>query len=664
MSDIENELEVTQNEWRLTETETMSFTNVNMKLIPWVVQAFFVLIFAIAAQAQPYITPYQPGGWSDKIIVTTNPNSTIDTSPLYTTNEIYVDWSVINSGNAAATTAFDIDLYTNSVYLTSWSFGGLPQGSYGYVADPGFDVGQFPAGTNTVEIVADPTEVYDNPPSTYTKTFIVLAPVLPNLSTPVLTSPANGSTSQSTSPVFAWSAVSNAASYEIIVATNAADLPANTNATSGGASVIINASVTNTTYTPVNPLDPGTTYYWQVNARYLTEGGPWSSIWNYTTANPPPGLTILPVWDSTITSDPQAATIESTIRAAIAVYQSEFSDPITISITFKEMSSGLGESSWSYYSFSYSAYRAALVAVATTPDDSTALAHLPVQTDNPVNNNTSLNVKTTLAWVLGLNPGTSGENVGTVYLNTGSMNLSAAQTDSSKFSLYSTVSHEIDEVLATGSALDEVNNGENTPTGPVLPEDLFRYDGSGDRSYTTSSSATAYFSLDATNDLAQFNQVGSGDYGDWYSYYGGQVPQVQDAFATPDTSPNLGVELRVLDVLGYHLVSPVPAPTFVSETRSGNTINLVWTAVSGASYQLLDSTNLNLSAWNNLGDRITASSSTAAYADTIGSSQRRFYRVEVVSGSSPNIEFNRSQVVMPPTGWGTNVLNPQSIGNP
>src|SRR5580693_10295605 len=56
-------------------------------------------------------------------------------------------------------------------------------------------------------------------------------------------------------------------------------------------------------------------------------------------------------------------------------------------------------------------------------------------------------------------------------------------------------------------------------------------------------------------DLAQFNQVGSGDYGDWYSYYGGVVPQVQDAFSPPGTNPNLGVALRALDVLGYHLVS-------------------------------------------------------------------------------------------------------------
>jgi hypothetical protein len=623
----------------------------------WTILAFFILIFAIAARAQPYITPYQPSGWSDKVVVTTDPNSTTDTSTIYSTNEVYVDWAVINSGNATANTTFYVDLYTNSVYVTSWSVSGLPPDYYEYVADPGFDAGQFPAGVNTIELVADATDVYETPPSTYTKTFTVFAPTLPNLSAPVLTTPTNGSTNQSTSPVFTWSAVSNAASYEIIVATNAADLPVNTNATSGGASVIIDASTTNTTYTPVNPLDPGTKYYWEVNARFASEGGPWSSIWSFTTANPPPGLTIIPVFDSTITSDPQAATIEATIRAAIAVYQSNFSDPITVSITFKEMNSGLGESEWSYYTFSYSAYRAALAAAATTVDDSTALAHLPVQADNPVNGNANVYVKTALAYDLGLNSGTSGENVGTVLLYTAIMNLSDAQTNPNNYSLFSTASHEIDEVLASGSALDQVNDGGNTATGPIFPEDLFRYD-AGARSYTTSVSATSYFSIDGTNDLAQFNQVGSGDYGDWYSYYGGVVPEVQDAFATPGTSPNLGVELRVLDVLGYHRVVQVPTPEFVSETRSGNSLMLVWTAVSGIGYQVQDSTNLTSSVWNNIGSSITASSSTASYTDTIGPSQLRFYRVEVLSSSGQNVEFNRSQVVTPPTGWGTNVFNP------
>ncbi|HSY43008.1 MAG TPA: hypothetical protein VK811_03800, partial [Candidatus Acidoferrum sp.] len=138
----------------------------------------------------------------------------------------------------------------------------------------------------------------------------------------------------------------------------------------------------------------------------------------------------------------------------------------------------------------------------------------------------------------------------------------------------------------------------------------------------------------------------------------GQIPEVQDAFATPGASPNLGVELRVLDVLGYHLVTAEPVPDFVSVTRSGNTINLVWTAVSGDSYQLLYSTNLLSSVWNTLGSSITASNTNASYADTIGANQQRFYRVELLSGSSPALRFNRSQVVTPPTGWGTNVFNP------
>ena len=57
------------------------------------------------------------------------------------------------------------------------------------------------------------------------------------------------------------------------------------------------------------------------------------------------GLTIIPTFDSTITSDPNAATIEATINTAIATIQSMFSDPITVNITFKKMTSGLGQSS-------------------------------------------------------------------------------------------------------------------------------------------------------------------------------------------------------------------------------------------------------------------------------------------------------------------------------
>src|SRR5580704_2543730 len=130
----------------------------NKKTVSWLrgVLAIFILIFAVTTHASPYITPYTPSGWSSPVVVTTNPSSITNTPTIYTTNEIYVDWSVINESNANANSTFYVDLYTNSVYMTSWTInGGLPGHSYTYVT--GFGPLQFPTGTNTVELVADAT---------------------------------------------------------------------------------------------------------------------------------------------------------------------------------------------------------------------------------------------------------------------------------------------------------------------------------------------------------------------------------------------------------------------------------------------------------------------------------------------------------------------------
>src|SRR6266550_345451 len=56
------------------------------------------------------------------------------------------------------------------------------------------------------------------------------------------------------------------------------------------------------------------------------------------------GLIINPTYDSSITSDPNAAAIEATIQTAINTYQSLFTNPVTVNIKFQEMSSGLGAS--------------------------------------------------------------------------------------------------------------------------------------------------------------------------------------------------------------------------------------------------------------------------------------------------------------------------------
>jgi PKD domain-containing protein len=135
-----------------------------------------------------------------------------------------------------------------------------------------------------------------------------------------------------------------------------------------------------------------------------------------------PAFVITPTFDSTITSDPNATTIEASINRVIQSFEDSFSDNITVNITFKEVTSGLGGSNTSNNSFSYTAYRAALVSHSTTADDTTALASLPSTSTTPVggSGNTQLFVATGLQKALGL-ASPSGSD-GTINLNTLIMN--------------------------------------------------------------------------------------------------------------------------------------------------------------------------------------------------------------------------------------------------
>lgn len=263
-------------------------------------------------------------------------------------------------------------------------------------------------------------------------------------------------------------------------------------------------------------------------------------------------LTITPTFDSTITSDANSTAIENTINQAIQFYDNTFSDPITVTIKFQEISSGLGSSNWWDYNIPYSTFRAALAADATTANDATALAHLPNVSTNPVTGTSGINVKTANIHALGMTGFTSGLPGGfdgVIGLNT-SITFPPNNSSSSTYSLLSVTDHEIDEVLGLGSSLPFLDF--NAP----FPQDLFRYDSSGNRNFTTSGD-NAYFSIDGTNDLARFSQNSAGDYGDWWTA-GAHTPQVQDAFATPGATPAPGTELTALDVIGYNLV-PEPA---------------------------------------------------------------------------------------------------------
>ncbi|MDB6124717.1 MAG: hypothetical protein JWQ71_3710 [Pedosphaera sp.] len=515
----------------------------------------------------PNLVPYQPAGWADKIVISKVTGTSTDGASLTTADTLYVDWAVINSGNVAAG-ASTTSLYVDNVLKNSWPSPSLAVSSYDSFQD--YSIGSLPAGSHTIKITADSGAAVaesNEADNTYTRT-ISVAPA--TLSAPTLTAPANGATGLSTTPSFTWSAISGATGYRIMVASSAADLPTSASASTGGASLVINATSATTSYTPTLPINPGTTYYWQVHGLTGSDNGTWSSVNSFSTiAGATGGLTIVPTFGSSITSDPQSAAIQSTINSAIAVYASKFSNPITVFITFEKVSIGLGSSSSYLQARPYSSYRAALVSHATTADDTAALAHLPGGSSNPVTGDPSINVNLPLARALGFSTPAVPQD-GTISLNTSLMNLSGAETDANKYALFSVVCHEIDEVLGFGSALNNLSNGAPAPTGPVSPNDLFRYDQNGARSLTTDANAIAFFSLDGTTQLARFNQTQGRDFQDWYSP-GGQTPQVQDATGTLGATPVLGVELRMLDVIGY---TPVVAQAAITASAgSGGTIS-------------------------------------------------------------------------------------------
>ena len=234
--------------------------------------------------------------------------------------------------------------------------------------------------------------------------------------------------------------------------------------------------------------------------------------------------------------------------------------PVTVNITFQEMSSGLGQSSTAIFQETYAGVRAALISHASSAADASANASLPVQINSPADGQANMWLSSANARALGFSASTSPDS--TISLNTSIMNYTRPPGNPSFYDLKAVAEHEIDEALGLGSGL-------NLPTNfprESRPEDLFRYSAPGVRSYDTAASSS-YFSIDGGNTLQlSFNQQNDGsDFGDWAS---SATPHVQDAFGTPGATPNLNVELTALDVIGYNL-SSVPEPGTLFLTTAG-----------------------------------------------------------------------------------------------
>ena len=322
----------------------------------------------------------------------------------------------------------------------------------------------------------------------------------------------------------------------------------------------------------VTGLNRGTTYYYRVRAYDVTGMAGYSETIASTT-EPTTGLTIHATFDSSITSNANAAAIEAMITRAISLHESLFSDPITIQIRFRYSTNGpdgtplgmgtLARTDFVIYQISWSTYLNALRADATTSNDTQANASLPATALTPNVQPSgaagrAVGLDTPPAMFADGTVGTGGPYDAIVTLNSSVPYAFTRPPSASSFDAQRSTEHEVDEAIGLGSHLG--GNGSD-----LRPQDLFSWSSAGVRNITTS--GTRYFSINGgVTNIVNFSQDTTGDLGDWLSADCPQThPYVQNAFACAGqysdisaTSPE-GINL---DVIGYDLVeAPPPTPT-------------------------------------------------------------------------------------------------------
>jgi len=132
---------------------------------------------ALTVAQLPNLTPYQPAGWSDKIVAATNATSTLDAGVIFNNEDLYVSWAVLNnSSNGNITVRFYTELFLDGVLSQTWFSDGLKAGYYAFVT--GFDLGPLAPGPHTLALTTDATGAVvesDKSDNSYTKTITVMS---------------------------------------------------------------------------------------------------------------------------------------------------------------------------------------------------------------------------------------------------------------------------------------------------------------------------------------------------------------------------------------------------------------------------------------------------------------------------------------------------------
>ncbi len=296
--------------------------------------------------------------------------------------------------------------------------------------------------------------------------------------------------------------------------------------------------VGNVTGRVVTGLNSGTTYYYRV--RPYTAIGP-DTYWQVMTATTvaTTGLTIHAAFDNSITLNQNAVAIEAMINRAISIYESLFSDPITIQVRFRYATtapngtplSALSQSFTTVYTVPWNTAVNALRADARTSNDNLAIASLPgsalsANVKVASANGRAVGGNTPPAMFANGTVGPGGPYDGIVTLNSSFPFQFTRPTSAGNFDAQRVTEHEIDEVIGFGS-----RRNLSPPGTDLRPQDVFSWSSPGVRNIT--SSGRRYFSINGgVTNIVGFNQNPDGDFGDWFSTACPQAhPYVQNAFA-------------------------------------------------------------------------------------------------------------------------------------
>ena len=304
-----------------------------------------------------------------------------------------------------------------------------------------------------------------------------------------------------------WSSVSGVKGYFLDVSTS--------NSFSSYVNGYHDLDVGNVNGRAVTGLNPGTTYYYRIRPYTAAGSGGYSNVTTAAT-EAPTGLIIHPTFDSSIIDDPNSAAIQAMINRAIAIYESLFSDPITIEILFRysdtapngtSLPEGTVSQSFSaVYTLPWNHFVNALRTDATTSNDSKAIASLPATA-------LSMNIAPSSAngRAVGLNTppamfpdghfGPGGPFDGIVTLNSAIPFSFTRPLLSGSFDAQRSVEREIDEVIGLGSHVRpaacasryEAESPDNTITGGAGIQSCPNCSGGFDVGYVGNNSGTLQF---------------------------------------------------------------------------------------------------------------------------------------------------------------------------